>query len=96
MQKMEYCRPAADLILFENEDVIMTSDNQVIDPDHDSGCDYNPGHAIYVPIIGIWVKIGYVPCPCWIHNGSSDKGQYSGTEAFDNTEDFDDFSEWRD
>lgn len=99
MQKMEYRRPAADLILFENEDVIMTSGGQQVDPGHDPTCPYEPGHVYYlwIPFVG-WVKTGFLPCLCWIHDGTNftDAGPYSGAETFDNTEDFDDFGGWSD
>lgn len=40
MKKMEYRRPTADLILFENEDIIMTSGKDD-DKDKTAPCVYN-------------------------------------------------------
>lgn len=40
MKKMEYRRPTADLILFENEDIIMTSDDK-----DKYKCEPWPGHT---------------------------------------------------
>lgn len=51
MKKMEYRRPTADLILFENEDIIMTS-GEVEKPK----CHPWPGHTANVD--------GYMGDPC--------------------------------
>lgn len=59
MKKMEYRRPAADLIFFENEDIIMTSDKK----DDDTGCWYNPGY--YSNYEGCQLTVGYTDHLCY-------------------------------
>lgn len=104
MQKMEYCRPAADLILFENEDVIMTSGKPGEGGKPEGLCPNNGTHWHCIVFMGSWCDKERCETGVWEfwHDVfpdapySLDDDQYSGTEAFDNTEDFDDFGEWRD
>lgn len=51
MKKMEYRRPTADLILFENEDIIMTSDDK-----DKYKCEPWPGHT------GTWPDCDHENC----------------------------------
>lgn len=96
MQKMEYCRPAADLILFENEDVIMTS----------KVCPYNPGwecdDSDDDPKCNgqlQWCGTKWAHCSLPSIFGSSNYSDGNGqidARQYSDIETFDDFSEWRD
>lgn len=104
MNKMEYQKPWAEFVQFDNEDVI-TSSNPVIDPGHDSGCPYNPEHrvtgcwwpAYVIACLGTNGGNGWVQCWCGNNNGHGtqslndiDDDQYSGEE-----ETFEDgFEDW--
>ena len=56
MKKMEYRRPTADLILFENEDIIMTSVTEWTE----SGYDKGNGHWLWFDDYGNVIKEGYL------------------------------------
>lgn len=95
MNRMKYCRPTADVILFENDDVVTTSGGG-------KGCWVSTvGH--YHNCDGFWNgpwywcehPTGCTPQPCRRNgiNTFSDTETYGETETFGGTETFDDVTD---
>ena len=74
MKKMEYRRPTADLILFENEDIIMTSVPEWTEGGYDKG----NGHWLWFDDCGNVIKEAYLDpiTGKWIFDGDWTEIEY--------------------
>lgn len=63
MNKMEYQKPWAEFVQFENEDVITASGGNQ-DIGHKPECPYEPGHDWGFYFMGKWVHVFWSDCIC--------------------------------